>query len=296
MDRGDLADLNTFLAVAEHLSFRAAAAQLGVTPSALSHSIRQLEARLGVKLLHRTTRSVSLTDAGRRLRERLRPGMEQISDALEELKDEGRRPFGRLRINATEAAAAMVIAPVWAKFASEFPQVHLEICADSGPVDIVTRGIDAGISVRNRIPAEMIAVRVTEPLQAVIVANSTYLARHPAPQIPEDILSHSCILFRWEDGELYRWQFEREGSKKILSVRGNLTINAPALAVQAAVDGLGLTYTIENLAEPFLRAGKLVRVLPGWLPRLEALYLYYQGRRQPPAALRALIEMIRARG
>lgn len=190
MDRGDPTDLNTFLALAEHLSFRVAAVQLGVTPSAVSHAIRQLEARLNVKLLHRTTRSVTLTDAGTRLRERLRPGMEQISDALEEMKENGGRPFGRLRIYALEIAAAMVIAPVWAKFLSDFPDVHLEVCVDSGPVDIAARGLDAGIAVRNRVSAEMIAVQVTEPLQTVVVASSDYLARHAAPQAPEEILSH----------------------------------------------------------------------------------------------------------
>src|ERR1700746_428362 len=164
MNRGDLTDLNTFLAIADHLSFRAAAAQLGVTSSALSHSVWQLEERLGVRLLHRTTRSVSLTDAGLRLLERLRPGMDQISDALEELKEERRRPSGRLRIYTQQWMVGTVIAPIWERFLTSYPEVHLELSVGSQPIDIVAAGFDAAIAVRDRVPAEMIAVAVTRPL------------------------------------------------------------------------------------------------------------------------------------
>jgi DNA-binding transcriptional LysR family regulator len=203
MNRGDLTDLNTFLAIADHLSFRAAAAQLGVTSSALSHSIRQLEERLGVKLLHRTTRSVSLTDSGHRLLERLRPGMDQISAALEELKEERRRPSGRLRIYTQHWAAATVIAPMWQRFLSGYPEVHLELCVESGPMmDIVAGGFDAGLAVRERVPAEMIAVRVTGPMEAAVVASPSYFANRPQPRTPDDLASHQCVLYRiGRDGE-----------------------------------------------------------------------------------------------
>ena len=296
MNRGDLNDLNTFLAIADHLSFRAAAAQLGVTSSALSHSIRQLEERLGVRLLHRTTRSVSLTDSGLRLLERLRPGMDQISDALEELKEERHRPSGRLRIYTQHWAAATVIAPMWQRFLSDYPEVHLELCVESGPmIDIVAGGLDAGLAVRERVPAEMIAVRVTGPMEAAIVASPDYFTRHPAPRTPDDLASHQCVLHRiGRDGEIFRWRFERNGNKKVISARGNITVNNAETAIRAALDGLGIVYMLDALAEPFLRGGQLVRVLEPWSPSIEGVYLYYQSRRQPSAALRAFIDMVRA--
>jgi len=296
MNRGDLSDLTTFLAIADHLSFRAAAVQLGVTSSALSHSIRQLEERLGARLLHRTTRSVSLTDAGLRLMERLRPGMEQISNALEDLKEERRRPSGRLRIYAQSWSVSTVIAPVWEQFLSSYPEVHLELCVGgSASADIVAGGFDAGIAVRDRVPADMIAVRVTAPMQAAVVASPGYLAKHPPPRTPDDLSSHGCIQYRVaQDGELWRWRFERNGSKKLVSVRGSLTVNGTETAIQAALDGLGIAYTLDALVETFLRNGQLVRVLEGWSPPIEGAYLYYQGRRQAPAALRAFIDMVRA--
>src|SRR5580700_2576190 len=196
MNRADLVDLNTFLAIANHLSFRAAAAHLGVSSSALSHSIRQLEERLGARLLHRTTRSVSLTDSSLRILERLRPGMEQISDALEEVKEERRRPSGRLRIYTQPWTVGAVIAPIWERFLSEYPEVHLELRVEAAPVDIVAVGFDAGLSVRERVPADMIAVRVTGPMQCAFVASPAYLSKHPAPLTPDDLAAHQCVLFR----------------------------------------------------------------------------------------------------
>jgi DNA-binding transcriptional LysR family regulator len=250
MNRGDLSDLNTFLAIADHLSFRAAAAQLGVTSSALSHSIRQLEERLGVRLLHRTTRSVSLTDSGLRLLERLRPGMDQISDALEELKEERRRPSGRLRIHTQHWTVGPVIAPMWGRFLSSYPEVHLEVSVGSAPTDIVAGGFDAGITVRDRVPAEMIAVRVTGPMEAAIVASPGYLAEHAAPRTPDDLSSHRCVQYRVaQDGELLRWRFERNGGRKLVSVRGSLTVNEAEAAIRAALDGLGLAYTLDIVSD-----------------------------------------------
>jgi DNA-binding transcriptional LysR family regulator len=296
MNRGDLTDLNTFLAIADHLSFRAAAAQLGVSSSALSHSVRQLEERLGARLLHRTTRSVSLTDSGLRLLERLRPGMDQISDALEELKEQRQRPSGRLRIYAQQWAAATVIAPMWQRFLSSYPEVHLELCTESAAVtDIVAGGFDAGLAVRERLPAEMIAVRVTGPMQAAVVASPDYFAKHPMPRTPDDLAAHQGILYRLgRDGEIFRWRFERNDSKKLVSVHGCVTVNDPDMAIRAALDGLGIAYLVDALAEPFLRSGQLVRVLEEWSPVFEGVYLYYHGRRQAPAALRAFIDMARA--
>ena len=299
MRRSDLADLTAFLAVADTLSFRAAAARLGVTPSALSHTIRQLEERLAVRLLHRTTRSVSLTDAGLRLLERLRPAIDEISGALDDLNAERERPFGRLRIYATHVATAAVIVPVWQRFLSAHPDVHLELQVGQAPVDIVAKGFDAGIGPQDLVPADMVSVRVLGPMKVAVIAAPSYFARHTQPRTPDDLARHSCIRYRLAmDGALFDWPFARDGKTRRVPVQGRVVVNNPDLAVRAAVDGLGIAYTIEGLAAPFLRSGQLVRVLKEWSPSFEGLFLYYPSRRQLPAALRALIDLVRteARG
>jgi DNA-binding transcriptional LysR family regulator len=294
MDRSDLADLNAFVAVADQLSFRAAASRIGVTPSALSHSMRQLEKRLGVRLLHRTTRSVSPTDAGLRLLEQLRPAISQIADALEGLNQERSRPFGRLKIYAGHAAAAAVIAPVWQRFLSTYPEVHLELQVGEAPVDIVAKGFDAGVGTRDRAAADMVAVRVMGPLKAAVVGAPSYFARHSEPRTPDDLASHSCVQYRrGADGAVFEWPFDRNGKSRKISVMGRVMVNTPDLAVRAAVDGLGIAYMVEAHAEPFLRSGQLVRVLEDWSPSFEGFFLYYPGHRQVPAALRALIDTLR---
>jgi DNA-binding transcriptional LysR family regulator len=294
MLRSSLADLTAFVAVADHRSFRAAASRLGVTPSALSHSMRQLEERLGIRLLHRTTRSVSLTDAGLRLLGRLRPAIDQIAGALEDLNQERSRPFGRLRIHAIYLAAAAVVSPIWGRFLSTYPEVHLELQVSEEPIDIVAKGFDAGISPRDRVAADMIAVRVLGPLKVAVVGASSYFSQRNRPRTPDDLARHICVQFRrHSDGIVFEWPFERNGKSQKMSVDGRVMVNSPDLAVRAAVDGLGIAYTLEALAEPFLRSGQLVRVLEDWSPSFEGLFLYYPGHRQVPAALRALIDMIR---
>jgi len=295
MDRGDLANLTAFVAVADRRSFRAAASQLGVTPSALSHSMRQLEERLGVRLLHRTTRSVSATDAGLRLLERLRPAIGQIAGALENLNEERQRPLGRLRIYATHLAAAAVVAPIWARFLSTYPEIHLELAVGEAPIDIVAKGFDAGIAPQNRAAADMIAIRVMGPLKVAVVGAPSNFAKRRPPRTPDDLVRHTCVQYRQlADGDVFVWPFERNRKTRRISVDGRVMVNDPDLAVRAAVDGLGIAYTIEALAEPFLRSGQLVRVLEDWSPSIQGLFLYYPGHRQVPATLRALIDMIRA--
>jgi DNA-binding transcriptional LysR family regulator len=294
MRRSDLADLTAFVSVADHLNFRAAASRLGVTPSALSHSMRQLEERLGVRLLHRTTRSVSVTDAGLRLLERLRPAMDQIVSALDELSRQRNRPSGRLRIYATHMAALAVVAPVWSDFLSAYPEVDIELRVDQGSVDIVAKGFDAGIGSRDRAAADMIVVRVMGPTKLAVVGAPGYFAERASPRVPDELASHSCVQFRRADGELFQWSFERNGKSRRVVVGGRVVVNSADLAVRAAVDGLGLAYVIEPVAEPFLRSGELVRVLEDWAPSFQGLYLYYPGRRQVPVALRAFIDMIRS--
>ena len=298
MRRADLADLAAFVAVADNLSFRAAAARIGVTPSALSHMMRHFEARIGFRLLNRTTRSVSLTDAGLRLLDRLRPAVEQISRGLDDLKGEQGRPFGQLRLYVTHLAGAAVIAPVWALFLSTFPDVQLEVHADGAPADIVAKGFDAGIGPKDWAAADMMAVRVLGPMRMAVVGAPQYFARQDAPRTPDDLASHSCIQYRRAaDGAMFEWPFEQDGESERISVGGRIIVNDSDLAVRAAIDGLGIAYTVEAVADPFLRSGQLVRVLEDWSPAFDGLFLYYPGHRQVPVALRALIDMLRsARG
>lgn len=295
MRRADLADLTAFVAVADNLSFRSAASRIGVTPSALSHTMRQLEERFAVRLLNRTTRSVSLTDAGLRLLDRTRPAVEQISRALEDLKGEQGHPFGRLRLYLTHLAGAAVIAPIWARFLSSFPDVQLEVHADAAPVDIVANGFDAGIGPRDWAAADMIAVRVMGPMRVAVVGAPGYFARRRPPRTLDDLACHSCVQYRRAgDGAMFEWPFERDGKSRRISLDGRIIVNDTDLAIRAAVDGLGIAYTTEALADPFLRSGQLVRVLEDWSPSFEGFFLYYPGHRQVPVALRALIDMLRA--
>jgi DNA-binding transcriptional LysR family regulator len=256
--------------------------------------MRQLEDRLGVRLLNRTTRSVSVTDAGLRLLEQLRPAINQIDGALEDLNQKRLRPMGRLRIYAVHVAAAAIIAPIWRRFLSTYPDVHLELAVGEAPIDLVAKGFDAGIGPRDRVPADLIAVRVMEPMKVAVVGAPTYFARRRPPRTPDDLAQHSCIQYRKAgDGAIFAWPFERNRKSHRISVDGRVMVNNSDLAVRAAVDGLGIAYTIEALAEPFLRSGELVRVLEDWSPTVEGMFLYYSGQRQVPATLRALIDMIR---
>src|SRR3979490_3399366 len=254
MDRGSLADLTAFVAVADHLSFRARGAPLGVTPSALSHSMRQLEERLGVRLLNRTTRSVSVSDAGLRLLERFRAAINEIAGALADLNQQRQRPMGRRGIYSIHLAAAAVIAPIWGRFLSAYPEVHLELAVGEAPIDIVAKGFDAGIGPRDRAPADMIAVRVMGPMKVAVVGAPTYFAPRRAPRTPDDLARHSCVQYRREaDGDVLMWLFERNRKSQRISVDGRVMVNDADLAVRAAVDGLGIAYTGEALAHPSLR-------------------------------------------
>jgi DNA-binding transcriptional LysR family regulator len=295
MDRGNLANLTAFVAVADQRSFRAAASQLGVTPSALSHSMRQLEERLGVRLLHRTTRSVSVTDAGVRLLDRLRPAIDQIAGALENLDGERLRPVGRLRIYATSHLAATVIVPIWERFLSTYPEVHLELHVGDGPIDIVAKGFDAGIGARDDVAADMIAVRAMGPTKLAVVGAPSYFARRRPPRTVDDLARHGCVQYRRTvDGRAVAWPLLRNGKARQISVEGQVMVNDAHLATRAAVDGLGIALTLETLAEPFLRSGQLIRVLQDCTPSFEGFFVYYPGHRQVLTGLRAFIDMIRA--
>lgn len=301
MRGSDLADLTAFVSVAELLSFRAAADRLGVTPSALSHRMRQLEQSLGVRLLHRTTRSVSPTDAGRKLLEQLQPALEQISGAVQGLQHAREKPSGKLTIHAVPMVAEIVITPIWKKYLQMYPDVQLEIGGNQEIIDIVAHGYDAGIGPREFVALDMTAVRVTPPLETAVVGSPAYFAQHPMPQKPEDLLKHNCIQHRLPVSRaLLNWTFTKTKQTRevlsktnILPVSGNIIVDDIDIGIRAAVDGLGLTYTLATSAELFLRSGHLVRVLEGWCPHFDGMYLFYPGKRQVPPALRALIDMLK---
>ena len=296
MDRVDLGNLSAFVTVAEQRGFRGAAVRLKLTPSALSHAVRQLEENLGVRLLNRTTRSVSLTDAGKRLLNQVQPAMNQIAGALDSLDQERLHPFGQLRIYATrQFAVTTVIAPVWQQFLATYPDVHLEVHVGDEPIDIVAKGFDAGIGPREEVAADMIAVRVMGPMKVAIVGAPSYFARRPPPQTPDDLAGHSCIQYRLAiDGPVFDWPLIKNGKARRIAVDGPVTVSDAYLAARAAVDGLGIALTVEAVVEPFVRSGQLVRVLEEYSAAFEGLFLYYPGRRQVPVSLRALIDTVRA--
>ena len=290
----DVAALTAFVQVAELHSFRAAASRLCVTPSALSQTMRQLEERLGVRLLNRTTRSVSLTDAGVRLLDQLRPAFGQIGGALEDLNRQRERPVGTLRIRATPGAAAVVIARVWEHFLSAYPDVHLELRVDLAPADIVAMGFDAMIGCKEHIPTDMVAVRATGPMRIAVVAAPAYLARYGHPRIPDDLLGHRCIRYRFApDQPVYEWSFIRDGQLQRVQVGSRVILNSSELAVRAAIDGVGISYTVDAHAQVFLRSALLVRVLEEFSPSSEGLWVGYPSRRHISAALRAFLDMVR---
>lgn len=293
MKRSELPDLAAFVAVADALSFRAGAARLGITRSALSHAMQHLEKRLDVRLLHRSTRGVALTDTGRRLFESLQPAFAGIDQALSDLDRERGSPSGRLRLHISAGAAAAVIAPVWCRFLATYPRVQLDLELSDGPVDVVAEGFDAAIALREFAAADMIAVKVSDPWKAVVVGAPSYLARRGEPVTPDDLTAHDCIQYRL-DGALLPWPFVREGTRRKITVHGPVTVNGSELALRAAIDGLGLAFLDDTVAAPFLKSGELMAVLPDWLPCFDGYFLLYSGRRQVPLPLRALINMLRA--
>ena len=294
MKSGDLFALTVFLSVAAHRSFRAAAIELDVTPSAVSHSIKSLEQRLDVRLFNRTTRSVSLTDAGVRLAATLRPAVSSIAEALQVVDDYRELPSGTVRINSSEGAIRLVLLPVLARFARDYPQVHLDIVSDGRLSDVVADGFDAGIRLAEAVPQDMIAVRLTETARFAAVASPDYFAAHGRPAVPQDLHRHACIRFRFESGAIYRWEFERHGMTETINVTGPLTLTDQPLMVEAAIQGIGIAFVPDHLVMGALADGRLERVLDEWCPAFPGLCLYYPGHRHVSSGLRALIAAIRA--
>src|SRR5215831_18515181 len=275
MPADELNALSAFLAVAEDRSFTKAAKRLGVSTSALSHAMRGLEERIGVRLLARTTRSVSPTEAGEQLLAHLRPALGDIRSALEQIAGLRARPGGRVRLLVTPVAARMVLAPKLAAFVEQYPDVVLDITTGSeNRVDIVAGGFDAGIRLGEFIERDMVAVRVSGEQRAAIVGAPRYFASHTRPKSPRDLPSHRCINFRHGADELYRWEFDKGRQSLAVAVGGPLIVNDVELLTRAAIDGAGLAFMLEEQAAPYLASGALVRVLEDWCPPFAGYFLY----------------------
>lgn len=293
MNKPTLADLKAFKAVAEHQSFRRAADLMGVSRSSLSHTLRTLERRLGTRLLHRTTRSVSLTESGERLLLRLGPLLGELDTLLEEASSLEGKITGRLRINASEAAIRLLLERVVPRFLTLYEDVELDLVAEGRLVDIVEEGFDAGIRLREAVPKDMIAVPVGGELRFLVVASPGYLQGKPMPETPDQLALHQCIRQRLPSGKRYRWEFQQHGQEVLVDVPGAMTLDSSQLMVEAAVAGLGIAYVPEHYARAFLRDRALVMVVEDWCPYISGLYLYYPNNRHVPPSLRAFIDLLR---
>lgn len=293
MTRPALTELTAFAAIAAHRSFRKAADELGLSPSTLSHMIRTLEQAMGVRLLHRTTRSVSTTDAGARLFACLQPVLRDLDLALEEVDGFRKRPSGTLRINTSEAAARLLLRSVVPTFLAHHPEMSLDLVAEGRLVDVVADGFDAGIRLGEAVPQDMIAVRFGGEVRFLAVAAPAYLAGRVPPRTPDDLKDHACIRFRLPSGKLFRWEFEKHGQEMTVEVPGPLTLNHVELMTEAAAGGLGIAYVADRSARPYIESGKLVGVLDDWCPRIPGLFLYYPGHRHVPPGLRAFIDVLK---
>ena len=286
--------LAQFLTIAEERSFTKAAKRLGVSRSALSHAVRGLEERLGVRLLDRTTRSVAPTEAGVQLIGRLRPALGDVESVLGEIVGGRERPTGRVRLLATPLSITMVLAPKLAVFAQRFPDVVLEVTTtQEGATDLVGGGFDAGIHFGESIQRDMVAVRVSRDQRLAVVGSPAYFASHPKPASPHDLPNHRCINLRAGSPRPSRWEFEKGKETLVVEVNGPLIVDNADLMVLAAVDGVGLTFSFEEYVAPHIARGELVRVLEDWCPPFAGYFLYYPSRRQQPAALSALIDTLR---
>lgn len=293
LSRSDLVDLNAFLSVARLRSFTKAAIELGISPSALSHAVRNLETRLGVRLLNRTSRTVSPTDAGASLATRLEVGFLEIGGALAEVDRHRDRPVGRLRLNVLADGARLVLAKLLPRFLEAYPEVTVDVAVDDHMVDIVAAGFDAGFRFGGTVPEDFVAVRLGKELRWVAAASPRYLTRRPLLTVPEDLKVHNCIQIRTGEGVIYRWDFERDGDHRVIDVPGQLCANETAFAVEMALAGQGIVYCLEDRITPWIQTGELQVVLPDWAPLEPAFHIYYPSARQMPPGLRELIDILR---
>jgi DNA-binding transcriptional LysR family regulator len=293
MQLDDLNVLAAFLAVAEERSFTRAAKRLGVSRSALSHAVRGLEERVGVRLLARTTRSVAPTDAGEQLISHLSPALANVGSALEQIAGLRARPAGRVRLVAPRLAAKMLLAPKLERFARDYPDVVLEVTTNDSPLDLVAGRYDAGIHLGEFIERDMVAVRISGDQRAAIVGSGRYFESHPKPTSPHDLLRHRCINISMGSAGVYRWEFDNGSQSLVVNTNGPLIVDDMDVTIRAAIDGIGLAFSLEDYVAPHLASGVLIRVLEDWCPCFAGFFLYYPSRRQQPAALTALIEALR---
>lgn len=296
MRGSEYAELKAFVAIAEHGSFRRAAAQLGMSASALSQTLRTLEERLGTRLVNRTTRSLALTEAGAKLLGTLRPAFADLEAAVAEASSRDGEVAGRLRINSTRDAATHYLAPLIATFLQAYPGIQLEVVTDDRLVDIVGLGFDAGVRLGERLEQDMIAIRLSGELEMKVVAAPRYLERFGTPLIPQDLHAHQCLTYRRPtDGSLYRWEFERDGKTLEVAVNGPLVVSDPEMLTRVAQDGAGIAYVFGHHAQRLLDEGTLVQILAEWTPAFAGFYLYYPSRRLMAPPLRALVDFLSAR-
>ncbi|WEF26165.1 LysR family transcriptional regulator [Klebsiella aerogenes] len=294
MLKDNVNDLLSFMVVARERSFTRAAAQLGVSQSALSHAMRNLEARLDVRLLTRTTRSVAPTEAGERLFQRLSPHLTEIEHELSALRDTRERPAGNIRLTAGEHATSAILWPALKPFMLQYPDINIEITVDNGLTDIVDGRFDAGVRLGEQVAKDMIAVRIAPDMRMAVIGSPEYLQRFGTPQTPYELEQHRCINMRLPTrGGLYAWEFERDGQEVRVRVEGQITLNNLPQRIDAAESGLGLAYVPDDCVQQALAAGRLVRVLEDWTPSFAGYHLYYPSRRQHTTAFALLVDALR---
>ncbi len=292
-NRADIADLTYFLAIARHRSFSRAAIEIGVSASALSHALKGLESRFGVRLLNRTTKSVTLTAAGEALAAAIGEPFEVIDTAIETLNRFRDAPTSRIRLNVAVEAANLLLAPVLPTFVERYPDVKLDIVASNRMVDVTDAGFDAGIRYGGTVPEDMIAQRLSADIRWVVAASPEYLDRFGVPEHPDDLLQHRCISNRLGDDRVYRWEFERDGEERQVAVPTSITVDLAETGLIAVLGGVGLMYFPEPLIAPYVADGRLRLVLPDWASTGDGFHIYYSSRRQVPTGLRLLIDLIR---
>lgn len=293
MQTTGLAELEAVQAVARHRNFRAAATHLGMSRSAVSHAVAALEARLGARLFHRTTRSVTLTEAGKQFVDDTAPAIRDIREAMERLVVYRAEPAGTLRINASSGAARQMMGPIILEYLRRHPRVTVDIVTEGRLIDIVLEGFDAGVRLIETVPGDMIAVPLGPRQRFAVVGSPSYFASRPKPRVPGDLAAHCCIRSRMPGGSIYRWEFEQYGERVEIDRKGPLVLDDPNLMLEAARAGVGLAYLTEWNVAGDIASGRLVRVLDDWTPSFPGLCLYYSGRRHVPAHLRALVDLIR---
>ncbi|MER8825086.1 LysR family transcriptional regulator [Mesorhizobium sp. M0938] len=296
MNRTHLSQLAVLATVAQCGSFRGAARELAIAPSAVSHAVSSLEARLGVRLLARSTRSVAPTEEGAQLLERLRPALSEIDLALESAVEARDRPAGNLRLTVPRTAAHLALTPRLGAFASAYPDIVLEIVIEDRFTDVVEGGFDAGVRLGESLQRDMIAVRIGPNLRGAVVGAPSYFSTMPRPRHPHDLAGHRCLRFRFSSGILYRWEFEKDGEEIELAVQGPLILDEDHLVANAAVDGAGLAFLFEDYVRDEIAAGRLIRVLDDWCPPFDGFFVYYPSRRQMRPALRAFVDFFRITG